>query len=269
MLTRIKLHGQSMYPTLRDKDIILLKHIAFSEIKKRDIILFKNEHNAVVHRVVKIKKSPSGTVLYAKGDYAEEIEKISDSDVCAKVIGIERGERLKILLFENTALYCFFMNQVAYAKRITAKVIDKTYSFSFFRKILKKFLPLKADCVLVRDISCDDNFNSFYNLLPSAMNSYVLRCGFIAKRNHVLFGKLFVFSDSNDDFFLYGPYVKILYRSRGIGKILLEEAIRYLKSKAQKEYIYAIAFHNRAPARLLRKSGFSLVSEKEFSLFRI
>ena len=64
--------SNSMYPTLKINDIIVVKSVAIEDIREGDIIVFKSPINPkipIVHRVVKIVEEPGGVRMFiTKGD---------------------------------------------------------------------------------------------------------------------------------------------------------------------------------------------------------
>ena len=141
--------GTSMSPTLKSEDIVLIKHISPSEIKKRDIILFKgdckivlksnqeiegkiiektdkyiiNADYAVCHRVVKIVNEKERLRFYARGDANIGTEEVSENKIIGKVIAVYRNKAQKFLSYECSFVYCLLI-----------------IIFTLFRKALKKLI---------------------------------------------------------------------------------------------------------------------------------
>ena len=72
--------GTSMEPELRAGDIVLLKRIPFSNVKVGDVIAYTTPDaartspgtpRAILHRVIKSKPTPAGTILTTKGDNSD------------------------------------------------------------------------------------------------------------------------------------------------------------------------------------------------------
>ncbi len=258
-------YGQSMFPTLRHEDRILIKRVSPSEIKVRQIIIYENGSSTVCHRVVRKEGRLGGLVFYIRGDYNCQVEKIKGNRILGKIEGIERNGKLKFLSFENNLIYCLFINVFSLFKELLKRSIEKIYSFALFRKIIKFLFPVKIDYQLVEDIQHNANFKSFYNFSPSLLEKYSYFYGFVAACKNNPVGKLWVLNDEEGNWFLYGPYVKVLYRARNIGSSLLKKAIGFLQSKQSKGYIYALILPNRALLSCLKKLGFTL--EKREGLF--
>ncbi len=82
----------SMEPTISVNDIVIVKEVDQSEIKRGDIIAFKHKGETITHRIVNISKSENGELLYTtQGDAnnTEDEDKITFDEIegkCIKVI---------------------------------------------------------------------------------------------------------------------------------------------------------------------------------------
>lgn len=85
---KIKTFGNSMFPLLRDGDVVKIKKIKFEKIRTNDIICFRQKNHLVTHRVV--YKTPK--YLIAKGDSNPvSDEKVLQRRILGKVSEIKRG----------------------------------------------------------------------------------------------------------------------------------------------------------------------------------
>jgi signal peptidase I len=89
---RVRVTGRSMAPFLRGGEVITIKKVHPSDLRKGDIILFKNQYGLpVVHRIVRKIKSNSEMILQTKGDSITiPDESIHHADVLGKAIKIEK-----------------------------------------------------------------------------------------------------------------------------------------------------------------------------------
>jgi len=84
----------SMWPLIEAQDRILAKRVAPSEVQPGDIILFKNSHVLITHRVIRIFKRAGKTVILQKGDAGGSAGIIAPESVLGKIVAIEKKGRL-------------------------------------------------------------------------------------------------------------------------------------------------------------------------------
>lgn len=82
----ISLHGTSMYPALKENDLITI--ISCENYKVGDILVFLYKENELLaHRLLKIEND----IYYCKGDNAFRIEDIKRSQILGCIVSIKRG----------------------------------------------------------------------------------------------------------------------------------------------------------------------------------
>ncbi|MBW2063651.1 MAG: signal peptidase I [Deltaproteobacteria bacterium] len=89
--------GRSMYPTIREKDIITIAPIAPSEVKRGDIILYRSDSGIVAHRVLRVTTFQGTKNQFTMGPdtWGKPREVIGVENVLGRVLHIERdGMRL-------------------------------------------------------------------------------------------------------------------------------------------------------------------------------
>lgn len=84
----------SMWPLIEAQDRILAERVDPSEVRPGDIILFKNCHVLVTHRVIRIFKRAGKTVIIQKGDAGGSAGTIAPESILGKVVAIEKNGRL-------------------------------------------------------------------------------------------------------------------------------------------------------------------------------
>lgn len=78
-----------MFPVLSTGDIITVA--CTDELKKRDIILFRDGKNLVCHRIIRILRKPDSTYYITRGDaMIHEDRPVRVDDIIGKVIKIQR-----------------------------------------------------------------------------------------------------------------------------------------------------------------------------------
>lgn len=80
---RFRAHGGSMYPFVRDGDVLQVEPVRLSSVRVGDVVLFQDaEDRLTVHRVIGMSRDGKGAALVTKGDsryrpdwpvYAEQI----------------------------------------------------------------------------------------------------------------------------------------------------------------------------------------------------
>lgn len=256
-----------MFPALRHSDKILVKKIPACNLKIRDILVYKSGNYDVAHRLVKIVNTPEGLLFYTRGDFSGTIEKVTKERLLGKVVGVYRKERLKSMFFESSFLYYLLINIVYLTKEALKKFIEAIFSLAFMRKIFKLFFPLNVDYLFIEKIERENDFKSFYNFYPFPNDKYSLSCGFLAKCKNNPVGKLWILDGKDSKSFLYGPYVKVLYRVRGIGSRLIQEALDYLKARGINNSVYAFLFPDRPLTLCFKKLDFSFQKETNSTAF--
>jgi signal peptidase I len=116
-IIRFRAPGRSMYPTIKENEVITVEPIEPSSISIGDIILYRQERSVVAHRVVRIIKTelaPSGSPggehpsnhtrdlsLVARRSFLlrgdtwgkEDPKPVTDAQILGKVIRVERNGR--------------------------------------------------------------------------------------------------------------------------------------------------------------------------------
>jgi len=91
-----KARGSSMYPFIRDGDILTIQPVDTMDLKKGDIALYRTaEDKLVTHRIVGKYLWNSQVVLKARGDSVlGPIEHIHTEQVMGLVVGTQRRQRI-------------------------------------------------------------------------------------------------------------------------------------------------------------------------------
>jgi len=94
---RFRARGSSMYPLVRDGDILDVWPVGSAGADVGDVVLYRSSgHGIVVHRVVGVRRLGKETVLLVKGDSVKTADpQVQESQVLGRVVNIERrGRRL-------------------------------------------------------------------------------------------------------------------------------------------------------------------------------
>jgi signal peptidase I len=95
-----------MWPFLRDGDTVTVKPCS-RDARTGDIVVYFAGEVLLIHRVVKAKRTPAGTVLRTKGDFALSLDPaaVTEADLIGKAVAVQRG-KAHIDLESATAKVC-------------------------------------------------------------------------------------------------------------------------------------------------------------------
>lgn len=91
-------YGASMYPTIRDGDVVQVRPVEPGEIGIGDIFLFRNSGRLFVHRLVAKSRQGDRLLLIAKGDANPRPDKqVRGGDVLGKIVEVRRRRNRRSL----------------------------------------------------------------------------------------------------------------------------------------------------------------------------
>lgn len=96
--------GQSMCPSIKEGDLLLVEKVASNNLKRGDIILFEDNCNkALIHRIIRLKKENYTKLFVTKGDAAKFCDlPIDETQVLGRVAKIDRkGYKIDTTSFLN------------------------------------------------------------------------------------------------------------------------------------------------------------------------
>ena len=98
--------GDSMYPMIKDKDLILMENKDKRRLRKGRVVIFKDEKGKlIVHRIIKKK---DGTI-YLRGDgFDYPVDMIKEEDVLGLAVGIFRNGRYFPIKRSKELFFWFF-----------------------------------------------------------------------------------------------------------------------------------------------------------------
>jgi len=145
-----KIVSGSMYPLIDINDRVLVKKIIPSEVRLRDIILFKVDDVFVTHRVIKILRQNGKTLILQKGDASNHASMIDPEIIIGRVVTIQKKGRFlslesgggkvinHFLGFKNTVLYRFDL-RISVIKQWLRNKPGSVFLISIYRIIKKPF----------------------------------------------------------------------------------------------------------------------------------
>lgn len=144
---KIRLFGSSMYPFLKEGEVVIVQRRPWTDLRRGDILLYHRDRRFIAHRVLKPPKSLEDSCL-CKGDTLKGVDPpVNLHQYLGRVEGVERGK--KVVLFTQFPWYAFC--------RIFA-FLSYPYAHLFWflvkarRKVLCTLLPFRIFRVLRRKL---------------------------------------------------------------------------------------------------------------------
>jgi len=90
----LRVHGTSMQPWMRSKDIALIRQISIENVRCGDVVLFRRENHLFVHRIVERRGSLKAAQLLSKGDaHPTSDGVVQEQELLGRVTRIYRNGR--------------------------------------------------------------------------------------------------------------------------------------------------------------------------------
>jgi signal peptidase I len=105
----LRVHGTSMQPWVRPKDIALIRQISIENVRCGDVVLFRRENHLLVHRIVEKRGSLNAAQLFSKGDaHPTSDGVVQEQELLGRVVRIYRhGQRIDLDAPRQLALGLF------------------------------------------------------------------------------------------------------------------------------------------------------------------
>ena len=88
---RFRAEGSSMWPTIRPGEAITVEPATATDVKLKDIVLYRTGRRVIGHRVVRIETRNGERVLLARGDAGRGAgEPVAVQQILGKVVAVER-----------------------------------------------------------------------------------------------------------------------------------------------------------------------------------
>lgn len=189
MSIRGRLKGNSMYPLIKNDEIIKVKPLKENDLTVGDIVVFKADTLITVHRFLK-EHASNGTIITTKGDsnmfFDPPNQKI---DIIGKVISVEKSTGTIINLETRTwyvtnyiiAIYSFLTGiiyqKIYYIQNIVFKKRNNCFTNFFFK--LTRLLVLLILRLFINLILFIQNIGSKLNLMGSKLNLMLCKTLFV------------------------------------------------------------------------------------------
>jgi signal peptidase I len=94
-MVRFRAEGESMYPTIRDGDVITVAAVSTHDIVRGDLLLCRHARHVLAHRVVETIQHGAERVFLLKGDAKAACdEPVAADAVIGQVIAVSRDGRV-------------------------------------------------------------------------------------------------------------------------------------------------------------------------------
>ena len=91
---RFRPGGQSMHPTIKNGEAVLVEPIKPEQVNVGDIILYLFHRGVIAHRVLRIERRAENQFLITRGDASRTNDApVPAVDVLGRVVAVERGGR--------------------------------------------------------------------------------------------------------------------------------------------------------------------------------
>jgi signal peptidase I len=91
--------GDSMYPTIKDGEPVIVEPLAPAQVRRGDIVLYQTARGVIAHRVISIERQDGALRFRLRGDASQRCDQpVAASQVLGKVVAVERqGKRRELV----------------------------------------------------------------------------------------------------------------------------------------------------------------------------
>jgi len=282
---RFRAKGFSMFPFLRDGDVITVKRVNPETIGVGDICMFlRGESQPVVHRITGRDTGSHGLTFRAQGDmlFGQDEIVCSDRILGKAVVLIRNGQTVQLdtwsrrvavyLWYEIRVLVWLALALKRVLRSLALKTLEGIQACTLYRRVARKLINRRVNCrPLVPGDA--DKLSQVYWTVPSPRKMLES----LGKRELIagaIFGSRLVGAitlspldegtDPGGDMLLSGLYVRRSFRGMGVGERLVRMAIDKADQQGAKR-VRCLVFEDNEPAlRLYRKMEFqTLAGETE------
>lgn len=102
----LRFSGFSMYPTLRERDILFIKETPIEKLRRGDIILFRGSDTTICHRFYGLRKKKGELFFIERGDNIPVFNYQSADKYLSQVAEVWRGkERVDVSYHYNKEVF--------------------------------------------------------------------------------------------------------------------------------------------------------------------
>lgn len=120
------LKGTSMWPLLKEGDMVIYKKVTVDQLNTGDLIAFESNKMKICHRLVEKRNRKGKIIVVERGDNQSGFSKILESDqICGRVVEVFRGRKQIAFNKRSMTLFCLFMNMVFQWERIVWLIVKR------------------------------------------------------------------------------------------------------------------------------------------------
>ncbi len=297
---RFQAMGQSMYPFIKNGQIIVIQPMEPSALKTGDVVFFRNKKSKssyIAHRL--IAKQKDG-VLITKGDARKDAdEPVNPNQVLGKVVTVEKSGRAVSLNNAHNQTAGWLISKLS-ATRIPYMRIYRSIRGAFLKllkpiyysmKKSKKFRHLATRFrgnleygpVQPHELLLIGQLYGYWNDYPGDQKNNISKaidrlandtgedCSrLVARKKNNVVGVVTIDCKKSKNHFpqgwwLWGLVIRPRYRGLGIGLELINKAISEIKKRAGKDIKIFVEKENIAAMGLYEKIGFIEVNKPEWA----
>lgn len=106
---RFRPSGRSMYPSIREGELITVEPVVASDVTLGDIVLYRSERGLIAHRVVGTSPTQSSVLsphYFLRGDTSLSCDQpVEAQQILGRVVGVERDGRSLALASRGAKLW--------------------------------------------------------------------------------------------------------------------------------------------------------------------
>ena len=243
---RFQAKGYSMFPAIKDGDILKVKPFKIKEIKLGEVIFYRTAGKRMVaHRVIKKIFQNDKLVLRTKGDFNINYEYVTLEDVLGLVIAIERnGRQINLNKFHSRLMGILFSKVspiLRSLRKVASRLLRWVQSSIMYRNIVRRLIRT--------EIRYQWEYNGIYE------------SSLLAKKNGGVVGRSTVKNNSQcQGWVIFGMWVDWRYRRLGIGEHLIKEACDFAARHGAEDIKLWVFRDNQPAIKFYQKLGFHQAS---------
>lgn len=244
---RFQARGESMFPFIRDGDILEIEPAGEKKIRLGDVVFYRaGDKHAVAHRIVKKITQGNKSIFITKGDSGTgEGERVCHEQILGRVETVERAGRTihinkglnRLLSRLYVGIFPFLMT----AKPIGSWMLPHIQGFKIYRYLAKRLVSPET----------------FFQWVSSEDIGGCLLC----KKKEMVIGRITIDNFSKDDspyhgWWIFSTWVYWRYRRLDIGRRLTEMACDFAAHQGVPEVKLLVFKDSKAALNLYQKMGF-------------
>lgn len=291
---RFRARGGSMYPFIKDGEVIEIEPCPASEINVGEVVFYRSSRgNVIAHRVTGRRSEGDRLVLLAKGDSAPTFdEPVYADQVLGRVTVIERGQKKLFLnkglprvvgvVWSRLSPYSRIIYPVGgRVRRLAVSVLKPSVlalqSTTAYRRLGRRSMAEKVSYRLAVPGEAEQVAAFFGQSDDSSLREWCVKASKdeeesvfypVAVRKGTIIGALAMTHFTNKKnglpgWWLWGVLVRGPYRGLGIGEALVRNALKVAEERGATEVNLFVFEKARAARRLYEKIGFREIEAKE------